>query len=170
MRGCGGGKKVAARCHVNEHLSLAEHLCCYVTRSSRFRTPPHLFEAVTRHIGRTVGRNTTVLSFVLSPWEKPLSFYNMICDAWPEQWARAQRKVLERSRYHVDHLWMLARVIDRYFGFRHPFTLNVTHIQEFFDFSRIGRTTESCLRWPVTGDCWRQWSNLLMTQSWGRHK
>jgi len=40
MRGCGGGKKVAARRHVNEHLSLAEQFCCYVTWSSRFRTPP----------------------------------------------------------------------------------------------------------------------------------
>ena len=40
MRHCGGGKKVAARHHVNKHLSLAEHFCCYVTWSSLFRTPP----------------------------------------------------------------------------------------------------------------------------------
>ena len=37
-----------------ERLLLAER---FVTRSSQFRTP---FEAVTRHIGRTVGRNTTL--------------------------------------------------------------------------------------------------------------
>ena len=36
---------------------------------------------------------------------------------------------------------MSARVIDRYFRLRHPFTVTATYIQQFFDFSRIGRTT-----------------------------
>jgi len=74
MRGCGGGKKVAARCHVNEHLLLAEHFCCYVTQSSWFWTPPHLFEAVTCHISWTVGQNTTVTLC--------MSQYNVLWPFW----------------------------------------------------------------------------------------
>ena len=46
---------------LNEHLLLPEHFCSMSHCHPDFKHPFHLFEAVTCHIGWTVGRNTTVI-------------------------------------------------------------------------------------------------------------
>ena len=96
---------------------------------------------------------------------------------------RSYEQELEKKFLNVPLNWtingqtqlqMSARIINRYFRLRHPFTVTVTYIQQFFDFSRIGRTTlfsshsnvaiqifTTDTTLPESGEDFDTWINLL---------